>query len=73
MATHILRNPSAVVATGVAGTSVFDRLAIAWSDFRRAQRTRHELEALTDRELADIGLRRGDIENVARQGGRTIR
>ena len=30
----------------------------------RAQRAAAELRALTDRELADIGLTRGDIANV---------
>ncbi len=31
----------------------------------RAQRTRRELGALSERELADIGLARGDIDFVA--------
>lgn len=35
----------------------------AWND---ARITRRELNALTDRELNDIGLTRGDIEHVAR-------
>lgn len=35
----------------------------AWND---ARITRRELNALTDRELNDIGLARGDIERVAR-------
>ncbi|RJL09148.1 DUF1127 domain-containing protein [Paracoccus siganidrum] len=35
----------------------------AWND---ARITRRELNALTDRELSDIGLARGDIERVAR-------
>lgn len=34
----------------------------AWND---ARSTRKSLNALTDRELADIGLCRGDIEDVA--------
>ena len=33
-------------------------------------RTRNELTQLTDRELADIGLSRGDIEHVARRAAR---
>ena len=37
-------------------------LVIAWND---ARVTRKALNALTDRELDDIGLIRGDIENVA--------
>ncbi|MFT4015188.1 MAG: DUF1127 domain-containing protein [Paracoccus sp. (in: a-proteobacteria)] len=35
----------------------------AWND---ARVTRRELNALTDRELNDIGLTRADIEHVAR-------
>lgn len=35
---------------------------IAWND---ARVTRKALNSLTDRELDDIGLVRGDIENVA--------
>ena len=36
----------------------------AWRRYRDAVR---ELSQLSDRELADIGLRRGDIEGVARR------
>ena len=35
---------------------------VAWND---ARVTRNALSALTDRELEDIGLSRGDIETVA--------
>lgn len=35
----------------------------AWND---ARITRRELNALSDRELTDIGLTRADIEHVAR-------
>ena len=72
MATQIVRNPSALGAHGVAGGTLVNRLAAAWGDYWRAQRTRRELETLTDRELADIGLHRGDIATVARSGGRRI-
>lgn len=34
----------------------------AWNDTRKTARALH---GLTDRELADIGLNRGDISNVA--------
>ena len=37
----------------------------AWRKYREAVR---ELSALTDRELADIGIRRGDIEYIVRRG-----
>lgn len=46
--------------------SVFARvmaMVAAWND---ARITRRELNRLTDRELSDIGLTRGDVERVAR-------
>ena len=36
----------------------------AWRRYRDAVK---ELSQLTDRELADIGVRRGDIETIVRQ------
>ena len=36
----------------------------AWRRYRGAVR---ELSQLTDRELADIGIRRGDIDDIARR------
>ncbi len=36
----------------------------AWNDSRL---TRNSLSSLTDRELDDIGLQRGDIDSVARR------
>ena len=43
--------------------TIAEKLA-AWSRYRDAVR---QLSQLTDRELSDIGIRRGDIETVARQ------
>ncbi|WP_213684629.1 DUF1127 domain-containing protein [Roseicyclus sp.] len=43
-------------------TEVFGRIA-AWND---ARVTRKSLSALTDRELEDLGLVRGDIDDIAR-------
>ena len=37
----------------------------SWRRYREAVR---ELSRMSDRELADIGVRRGDIEFIARQG-----
>lgn len=58
------------VADGVFGRSfgfsfadLFARL-IAWNDKRA---TRNELSRLSDRELDDIGLCRGDIERIVSQ------
>ena len=59
---------SQFAAAGFAGrisnlfASTFGALA-AWND---ARVTRNSLSQLTDRELEDIGLIRGDIEGVAR-------
>jgi len=41
---------------------LFGRIA-AWND---ARVTRNSLSALTDRELEDLGLVRGDIDDIAR-------
>ncbi len=43
--------------------SISEKLA-AWRRYRDAAR---ELSQLTDRELSDIGIRRGDIEHVVRE------
>ena len=43
--------------------SISEKLA-AWRRYRDAVR---ELSQLTDRELSDIGIRRGDIETIVRQ------
>lgn len=47
--------------SGFSITSLFGTLA-AWND---ARMTRNSLNKLTARELDDIGLVRGDIENIA--------
>jgi uncharacterized protein YjiS (DUF1127 family) len=47
--------------------SSFVRLLQGWKDYGTAVR---ELAALNDRELADIGISRSDIDWVARQRGR---
>ncbi|UVF22883.1 DUF1127 domain-containing protein (plasmid) [Microvirga terrae] len=36
--------------------------------WHRSRKTARELGALTDRELSDIGLTRGDISKAVRQG-----
>lgn len=40
----------------------------AWRRYREAVR---ELSQLSDRELNDIGIRRGDIEHIVRRGAVT--
>lgn len=46
--------------------SVVAKLASLFSAWNDARVTRKELSRLTDRELDDIGLCRGDIERIAR-------
>jgi uncharacterized protein YjiS (DUF1127 family) len=43
--------------------SISEKLA-AWRRYREAVR---ELSLLSDRELSDIGIRRGDIETIVRE------
>lgn len=48
-------------------TGLIRRLGARLEEHARYRRTRDELSALSDRELDDIGLARGDIERVARR------
>lgn len=52
------------------GGSLLQRLAGWFSEQRRYRRTLDELSALTDRELDDIGVVRGELEFVARRTSR---
>ena len=49
-----------------AATGIFARLQHAWADYRAFVETRAELDALSDRELADLGIARANIRDVAR-------
>jgi uncharacterized protein YjiS (DUF1127 family) len=55
---------------GHAAKATVNRLARRWRDWaanrREIARITHELNLHTDRELADMGLTRGDIDAVAR-------
>jgi uncharacterized protein YjiS (DUF1127 family) len=42
----------------------------SWSKWRKYTRTVKELYAMTDRDLADMGIARGDIPYVAKHGNR---
>jgi uncharacterized protein YjiS (DUF1127 family) len=56
--------------SGTTNGNLFER-AVAWlSEQARYRRTLNELAALTDRELDDIGLARGEVEAVARRSAR---
>ncbi|WP_305969888.1 MULTISPECIES: DUF1127 domain-containing protein [unclassified Mameliella] len=47
--------------------SLFAAAFGAFAEWNDARLTRNSLSALTDRELEDIGLHRGDIDEVARR------
>lgn len=47
-------------------SGLFGKLATAYKSWSNERETRAALSRLTDRELADIGLCRNDIERVAR-------
>jgi uncharacterized protein YjiS (DUF1127 family) len=51
--------------TTLGGTSIFAAAIAAVSAWNDARVTRKALSKLSDRELDDIGLCRGDIEDIA--------
>lgn len=62
MSTIEMNSSATVGGVGNVFAKLFSVLA-AWNDTRV---TRRELSRLSDRELDDIGLCRGDIERIAR-------
>ncbi|KIC20811.1 DUF1127 domain-containing protein [Leisingera sp. ANG-Vp] len=46
--------------------SAFEGVIDSWMKAREFQRTYNELDALSDHELSDIGVRRSDIADIAR-------
>ncbi|TNF20964.1 MAG: DUF1127 domain-containing protein [Rhodobacteraceae bacterium] len=64
---HALSN----TRSGFSLSAIFTRLADAWktAGAQRAvfNRTYNELQALSDRELADIGIARVEIADISRQ------
>jgi uncharacterized protein YjiS (DUF1127 family) len=70
MATQILNIYAGQARRGEARgflAGLVQRLQTRGRTYARYVRTRDELVDLSDRELADIGLVRGDIERIARQ------
>jgi uncharacterized protein YjiS (DUF1127 family) len=59
-------------AASASGGGFLHRLVEGWREHRRYQRTVAELDALTDRELADIGLSRSEVDMVARRCARAF-
>ncbi len=50
---------------------MFEVLKSRYSTWKRYSRTVAELESLTNRELADLGIARSDIGRLAREAART--
>ena len=61
----VMDNTRALPAVGL---GFFGRLSAAFLAWNDARVTRRALAALSDRELDDIGLCRGDIEQIAARG-----
>lgn len=51
--------------------TMFEVLKSRYSTWRRYNRTVSELESLTNRDLADLGLSRSDIPRIAREAARS--
>jgi uncharacterized protein YjiS (DUF1127 family) len=49
---------------------MFEVLKTRYSIWKRYSRTVQELESLTSRELADLGISRSDIPRLAREAAR---
>ena len=56
------------IATGFSFGAFFSRMGEIFQAWNDARATRRALNALSDRELADIGLSRGDIESIVANG-----
>jgi len=49
---------------------MFEVLKARYSNWQRYKRTVSELASLTDRDLADLGIARADIQRLAREATR---
>lgn len=69
MTTLALRTPAttATAPRAYALPAVMRRLLDAWQLRQHCRQTRRELSWLSDRELADLGILRCDIDRLARQ------
>lgn len=54
------------INSGANGSGVFDRARDAVARYRTYRETVGELRALNDRELADLGIVRANVSDVAR-------
>jgi uncharacterized protein YjiS (DUF1127 family) len=53
------------------GMTMFEALKSRYSTWKRYSRTVQELEALSSRDLADLGITRADIPRLAREAARS--
>lgn len=67
MAAYDTTRPYAASGSAVRFGNIFSAIFAAVAAWNDARLTRNSLSALTDRELDDIGLVRGDIDDVARR------
>lgn len=58
-------NVTVAAAKRASRGSIFSRLTASISGYAAYRRTVTELDALSDRQLADIGVSRGDIQEIA--------
>jgi uncharacterized protein YjiS (DUF1127 family) len=61
-ATHLSVNPR--------GMTMFEFVKTRYTRWQRFSRTKSELESLSNRELADLGISRTDIHRLAREATR---
>jgi uncharacterized protein YjiS (DUF1127 family) len=52
------------------GMTMFEVLKTRYASWKRYSRTVQELEALSSRDLADLGITRADIPRLAREASR---
>lgn len=55
---------------GERATAAFQNLAASYKQYRLYRETYDELSALSNRELADLGLNRSNLNQVARESAR---
>lgn len=67
MASSILKSGSGYTVAGESAEGFLGKIKQAWNDFRAYHATLSELKALSDRQLADLGLGRSGLRAIARQ------
>ena len=69
---HKFRTSKVIDAMSIQrGMTMFEVLKSRYSTWKRYSRTVSELQSLSNRELADLGISRVDIHKLAREAART--